>query len=45
MSPSEVRPYSTQKVWWIDDDGNEYQRRIDSEVMMYRKNHPDTASV
>lgn len=45
LSPSEVRLYSTQKVWWIDDDGNEYQRRIDSEVMMYRKNHPDTASV
>ena len=40
LSPSEVRPYSTKKVWWIDNNGNANQRRIDYEVMIYRKNHP-----
>lgn len=37
LLPDMFRPYSTQKVWWTDRDGNAYQRRIDTEVIMYKR--------
>ena len=39
LAPEMVRPYSTKIVWWIDNKGNAYQRRIDSEVSIFLKNH------
>ena len=33
-----VQPYSTKKVWWIEDDGSAKLRRIDSVVSAYVKN-------
>jgi len=32
-----VAPYSTQKAWWIDWNGREVYRRIDSMVAMAKK--------
>ena len=38
LTPDMVQPYSTQKVWWIEDDGSAKLRRIDSVVSAYVKN-------
>lgn len=37
LMPDMVQPYSTQKVWWIEDDGKAKFRRIDSVVSSYVK--------
>ncbi len=38
LTPDMVQPYSTKKVWWIEDDGSAKLRRIDSVVSAYVKN-------
>lgn len=37
LKPDMVQPYSTKKVWWIEDDGDAKLRRIDSVVSGYVK--------
>ena len=37
ITPETVAPYSHKKAWWIDKDGKEYERRIDTEVRLYKK--------
>ena len=38
LKPDMVQPYSTKKVWWIEEEGSAKLRRIDSVVLGYRKN-------
>ena len=37
LYPDMVQPYSTKKVWWIDDNGQAIMRRIDAVVSGYVK--------
>lgn len=37
LTPDMIRPYSTKKVWWLEDDGVAKFRRIDSVVTGYEK--------